>query len=38
MKSAIKNSIYNAVEVRRKDLPIMPEKILRTLKEKGSRL
>lgn len=33
---AIANAIYNAVGVRIKDLPIMPEKILRGLKEKNT--
>jgi 4-hydroxybenzoyl-CoA reductase alpha subunit len=34
---AIANAVYDAVGVRIRDLPITPEKVLRALKEKGTR-
>lgn len=36
--SAISNAIYNAVGVRIKELPITPEKILKALEEKKSKM
>jgi CO/xanthine dehydrogenase Mo-binding subunit len=35
MVAAIANAVYDATGVRVKTLPILPEKILKVLKEKG---